>query len=113
MSTVFKARDLERASEVVAVKVPLPQYSNGLGSWSMFQREAQIGMGLNHPYVLRFIPLEPHPKRSYVVTEDVVGTTLVCRNGKGKKLPPAEALSIMSRLCEAVVYLQRQEVVLY
>jgi serine/threonine protein kinase len=113
MSTVFKARDLARASEVVAVKVPLPQYSNGLGSWSMFQREAQIGMGLNHPYVLRFIPLEPNQKRSYVVTEYVEGTTLGSRIGKGKKLPPAEALSIMSRLCEAVEYLHRQEVVHY
>ncbi|HEX4448036.1 MAG TPA: hypothetical protein VH044_14910 [Polyangiaceae bacterium] len=40
MSTVYKAADLENAGQPVAVKVPLPQYSSGVGSWSMFQ---QIG----------------------------------------------------------------------
>jgi serine/threonine-protein kinase len=113
MSTLFKALDLENSSQVVAVKVPLPQYSSGLGSWSMFQREAQIGIELDHPYILRFIALKPDRHRSYVVTEYVPGTTLAARVGKGQRLKEAEALNIMSRLCEAVDYLHGQQIVHY
>jgi serine/threonine protein kinase len=113
MATVFKALDLENSSQPVAVKVPLPQYSSGLGTWSMFQREAEIGIELDHPYILRFVALAPNKHRSYVVTEYVAGTTLATRIGKGKSLKEAEALHIMSQLCDAVDYLHRQEIVHY
>ncbi len=113
MSTLFKALDLEKGRQIVAVKVPLPQYSGGVGSWSMFQREAQIGNALDHPFVLRFVALEPNRHRNYVVTEYVSGTTLAERVGSGRRLAEAEALSIMSRLCEAVDYLHRQRIVHY
>jgi serine/threonine protein kinase len=113
MSTVFKALDLANARQVVAVKVPLPQYSSGLGSFSMFQREEQIGLELDHPFILRFLPLEPNKHRSYIVTEYVAGTTLAARIGKGRKLAEAEALRIMRLLCEAVDYLHRREIVHY
>jgi serine/threonine protein kinase len=113
MSTLFKAVDLQNSNQAVAVKVPLPQYSSGLGSWSMFQREAQIGLELDHPYILRFIPLEPNKQRTYVVTEYIAGTTLAARVGKGQRLPEPEALRIMSRLCEAVDYMHGQHIVHY
>lgn len=113
MSTVFKAADLENASRLVAVKVPLPLYASGLGSWSMFQREAEIGARLDHPYILRFIALAPSKHRSHVVTEYVAGATLATLVGRGRRLEEAEALRIMSRLCEAVDYLHRQQIVHY
>jgi serine/threonine protein kinase len=113
MSVVFKASDLANERREVAVKVPLPQYSSGLGSWSMFQREAELGGKLDHPAILRFIELAPMKDRAYLVTEYVPGLTLAARIGRGRKLPEAEALHIMSRLCEAVDYLHRQEIVHY
>ncbi len=113
MSTVFKASDLENAGQTVAVKVPLPQYSSGLGSWSMFQREAEIGARLHHPFILRFIAPALPGNRSYVVTEFLDAPTLASRIGKGRRLPEAEALSMLGRLCEAVDYLHRQGVVHY
>lgn len=113
MSTVFKASDLENPGQLVAVKVPLPQFSIGVGSWSMFQREAEIGAKLDHPSILRFVPLEPRKDRSHVVTEFVAGTTLSTRVGHGRRLPEAEALRIMSRVCEAVGYLHGQQIVHY
>jgi serine/threonine protein kinase len=113
MSTVFKATDLDNDGQLVAVKVPLPQFASGLGSWSMFQREAEIGGKLDHPYILRFIALEPRKNRSHIVTEFVAGTSLAARIGKGRRLPEAEALRIMSRLCEAVEYLHGQQFVHY
>lgn len=113
MSTIFKAADLANSSRPVAVKVPLAQFSSGLGAWSMFQREAEIGMRLDHPYLLRFIPLEADRHRTHVVTEFVEGATLATRIGKGRRLEEAEALGIMTRLCEAVDYLHRHEIVHY
>ncbi len=89
MSTVFKARDLANESQPVAVKVPLPLYASGIGSWSLFQREAEIGATLDHPYVLRFIPLAPNKHRSHVVTEYVAGTTLSARIADGEPLAVA------------------------
>ena len=93
MSTIFKAQDLRHPGAVVAVKVPLPQFSNGLGAWSMFQREAEIGGALDHPSILRFVALPPDKHRNYVVTECVEGKTLATRVGKGKAIAEPEALS--------------------
>jgi serine/threonine protein kinase len=113
MSTVFKASDLEDGGRLVAVKVPLPQFASGLGSWSMFQREAEIGGSLDHPYILRFIALPPRKNRNHIVTEYVAGPTLATRVGRGRPLPEDEALRLMSRLCEAVAYLHDRQVVHY
>src|SRR5580692_7936403 len=113
MSVVFKATDLENAGRVVAVKVPLPQYSSGLGTWSMFQHEAEIGARLHHPGILRFVELSPKKGRPYVVTEYVTAPTLATRIGHGRRLDEAEALRITSLLCDALDYLHRQEVVHY
>ncbi|HLK38452.1 MAG TPA: protein kinase, partial [Polyangiaceae bacterium] len=112
MSVVFKARDLADHGGLVAVKVPLPQYAGGMGSWSFFQHEVEIGLRLRHPYVLRFVPPGANP-RGLVVTEFVSGTTLADRIGKGDPMREAEALSVASRLCEAVAYLHGQSVVHY
>ncbi len=113
MSTVFKATDLQRDGQLVAVKVPLPQFASGLGAWSMFQREAEIGAKLDHPYILRFVPLAPQKNRNHIVTEYVAGPTLASRVGRGRRIPEAEALAIASRICDAVDYLHRKEIVHY
>ncbi len=113
MSTVFKARDLGSGGELVAVKVALPQFSSGVGSWSMSQREAEIGVKLRHPSILRFIPLPPSVHRNLVVTEYLRGTTLAARIGNGRSLPEADALRVASRLCDAVDYLHGQKIVHY
>jgi len=113
MSTVFKARDLDNGGQFVAVKVPLAQYSTGMGSWSMSQREAEIGVKLRHPSILRFVPVAPDRHQNLVVTEYVTGTTLRARIGRGRCLEEAEALAIASRLCEAVDYLHGEGIVHY
>jgi eukaryotic-like serine/threonine-protein kinase len=112
-SSVFKALDLANPQQLVAVKVPLPLYSSGVGSWSMSQREGEIGRSLSHPGILRFVQLSPGQQRGYVVTEYLAGTPLSCLVGRGRRLAEPEALCIMSRLCEAVDYLHRQQIVHY
>ena len=68
MATIFKAEDLQNGRQPVVVKVPLPLFSSGTGAWSLFQREEQIGRSLDHPFVLKFVPLPADRRRSYVVT---------------------------------------------
>jgi serine/threonine protein kinase len=113
MSTVFKAEDLTNSRQLVAVKVPLPQYSSGVGSWSISQREAEIGGKLDHPYILRFIALGPLEHQGCVVTEFVAGITLATRVGRGKRLAESEAFRLASQCCEAVSYLHEQGFVHY
>jgi len=69
MSTIFRAEDLHDDRRTVVVKVPLPVFSSGLGSWSLFQREEEIGLQLDHPFVLKFLALHgPARQRNYVAT---------------------------------------------
>lgn len=113
MSTVFKGRDLKDGDATVAVKVPLPQYSSGVGSWSMTQREAEIGAALDHPGIVRFIPLAQSGRQTpIVVTEFVSGTTLAKRIRSGS-LPEAEALRLAKWLCEVVEYMHGHGIVHY
>ncbi|HSY23244.1 MAG TPA: serine/threonine-protein kinase [Polyangiaceae bacterium] len=112
MSVVFKAKDLANDGDTVAVKIPLPEFSSGLGAWSLFQREAEIGLRLQHPSIVRFIG--PASKnREYVVTEYVTGKTLASRIGNGRRLPEAEALRILSQVSAAVDYLHGEGFVHY
>jgi serine/threonine-protein kinase len=110
MSTVFKGED-RKTGKLVAVKVPLPQFASGIGSWSMFQREAQIGRSLEHPAIVQY--LEEPANGAYVVTEFLEGTPLSDRVGNGRRLEESEALSILSRLCDAVAHLHARGFVHY
>ena len=102
MSTIFKARDLQNHDRPVAVKVPLPMVASGLGAWSMFQREEEIGLKLDHPFVLKFLPHAADRRRSYLVTEYVPGRTLADLLKERRPLPEAEAVAIASRVCAAL-----------
>jgi serine/threonine-protein kinase len=113
MSTIFKARDLQSPDDLVVVKVPLPAFASGVGAWSMFQREEEIGRKLDHPFVLKFRPLAANPRRSYVVTEYVPGHTLARRLAEEQTLPEVEALSIASQVCTAIEYIHEQGFVHY
>jgi serine/threonine protein kinase len=86
MSTLFKARDLQRDHERSSSGCPLPIYSSGIGSWSIFRREKEIGHRLDHPFVLKFLKLDADNRRSYLVTEYVPGRTLA--NRRARCAPP-------------------------
>ena len=113
MATIFKAQDLADRCRAVAVKVPLPIFASGVGSWSLFQQEEAIGRRLDHPYVLRFLPLPADRQRSYIVTEYVEGRTLADHLGQWSPLPEAEALAICARVCEALAHVHGRGFVHY
>jgi serine/threonine-protein kinase len=114
MSTIFRAEDLQDHHRSVVVKIPLPVFSSGLGSWSLFQREEEIGLKLDHPFVLKFLPLPgPARQRNYVATEFVAGETLHRYLRRQGRLPEPEALRIASQICAAVAHLHERGFVHY
>jgi len=111
MSSVFKARDM-KTGEFVALKVPLPNIEGDPAAFSRFEREEEIGRALNHPGILRIVPIPDSEKsRPYIVMEYLEGETLEQRLNRVRPFPEPEALFIVSAICGALEYLHRQEIV--
>jgi len=92
MASIYRATDMS-TGRPVAIKLPHPEMECDPVFFERFHREQDIGAKLNHPYILRFIALEPNKHRTHVVTEYVAGTTLTARIGKGRRqLKPAGLL---------------------
>ncbi|HVT10266.1 MAG TPA: serine/threonine-protein kinase [Polyangia bacterium] len=114
MSTVYRGEDLTDGNRTVAVKVPLPVFSSGVGAWSMFQREAEILAALEHPSIVRFVAAgKSGPRSSYLVTEHVEGTTLAALLQTRGAFAEEQAVEIARRLCEAVEHMHARGFVHY
>ncbi len=113
MSTVYRAEDLKNGRQPVVVKIPLPMFASGVGAWSIFQQEAEIGGQLDHPAVLKFIPLAAGERRGFIVTEHVPGETLADRLLRGPPLRESEALRIAAQVCAAVEHVHGRGFVHY
>jgi serine/threonine protein kinase len=111
MATIYKARDTHNKDEIVAVKVPHLTYESDPAFFSRFQREEQIGLRLNHPFILKFVPVGEQRGRPYIVTEYLRGCTLAHILNRTRPLPEKDALKIASLLCEALQYLHEQGVI--
>lgn len=109
MATIFKATDL-KTKGTVAVKVPFMEYESDPGFSSRFQREEEIGGRLDHPYLLKFIPVEER-SRPYIVTEYLRGYTLAHLLNSVRPMPEKDALRIAGRVCEALTYMHEHGVV--
>ena len=111
MASIFKARDSE-SGQAVALKIPHLQYESDVVFFERFKREEQIGQRLSHPYIIKV--LKPIGKsRMYMAMEFVEGKSLraLLEGRKGRSMPMAEALTIVTRLTEAVVYLHENGIV--
>jgi serine/threonine protein phosphatase PrpC len=109
MSTVFQAVD-RKNGEAVAVKVPLMNLEADPAFYSRFEREEEIGKALDHPGILKIIPVE-QKSRPYIVMEFVKGQTLDRLMQTVGILPIADTLKIASRLCDALEYMHGHGVI--
>ena len=109
MATIFKATDLLTRQDV-ALKVPLMQYESNLNFYSRFLREEKIGLLLNHPYILKCIPVE-NRSRPYIVFEYLRGDTLAHLLKKVPPLPEKDAVGLASCVCEALTHMHEHGVV--
>jgi len=109
MSTVFKAND-PQTGQTVALKVPLMNLEADPAFYSRFEREEQIGKSLDHPGILKIIPVE-QKSRPYIVMEYVKGQTLDRLMHTVGILPISDTLKIASRICDALEYMHKHGVI--
>jgi len=109
MAVIYRANDRESDREV-AIKVPHMQYESDPGFFGRFQREEEIGRKLNHPFLLKFIPVE-HKSRPYIVTEYLKGYTLSHLMTTVHPIPENDALKIASRMCDALNHMHQLNII--
>jgi len=109
MASLFKATD-RKTGAAVAIKIPLPQIESDPAGFDRFRREEEIGLKLNHPYILKFVPVEKK-SRPYLVMEYLEGQTLSELLRSVHPLPEPDAVKIASRICEALEYMHKNGVI--
>jgi len=110
MATIYKAFDTKE-NRTVAIKVPHMQYESDVGFFSRFQREADIGLILNHPNILKFYPPDPGQSRPYIVMEFLEGRTLAQVMNEVKPFPIDDALQVGARIADALSHMHEKGVV--
>ncbi len=111
MASIFKALD-RHGGQFVALKVPFMQYESDAAFYSRFQREEAIGKSMDHPSILKIIPVEAEKKsRPYIAMELLKGKTLDQVMRLHKPMPMEEAVSFAIRLCDALNYMHQKNVV--
>ena len=111
MAYIFKAQDTHRDNADVAIKVPHMTFECDVAFSTRFKREEEIGLKLDHPHVIRFIEVATPKSRPYIVTEYLRGCTLAHLMEAMSPMLEADALTIASRLCEALEYLHRNGII--
>jgi serine/threonine protein kinase len=104
MATLYRAEDMDHVRQDVVVKIPFLKFESDAAHYAQFLREEEIGLKLNHPYLLKFIPVE-NKSRAYIVTEYLRGCTLDYVIHKKRPLPEGDALKIAGVICEAVQHM--------
>jgi serine/threonine protein kinase len=109
MACVYEALDGETGRSV-ALKIPFMQYESDPGFFSRFQREENIGLTLDHPNIVKILRAADK-SRPYLVMEYLEGQTLAAGLRERAPMSEAEAVRIVSQICEGLDYLHRKGVV--
>jgi serine/threonine protein kinase len=109
--SVFKAIDTSTGSLVV-LKVPPARSERDPARYGQYLREAQIGRQLDHPSILKFIPIDECAKsRPYLVTEYLEGRSLFDELQRLGSLSVSAALRRGAQICDALDYLHRHHII--
>jgi serine/threonine protein kinase len=100
---IFKARD-RATGATVAIKAPLLAVESEPAGFERFRREEQIGEQLDHPAILRFIPVGDK-SRPYLAMEFIEGETLHAVMVRTGPMPEREAARICGVVCDALEHL--------
>jgi len=111
MGTVYKAEDTLDRNRVVAVKLPNQECANDPEALYRFQHEEEIGLELNHPFILKLVPVQGVKSRSYIVMEYLRGCTLEHLLKAMRPFPEKDALKIASLVCDALEYLHSHGII--
>ncbi len=101
MGAVYKARDTE-VDRLVALKVIRPELGRSPEVLQRFKQELVVARQITHKNVVRIYDLGDADGVKFITMEYVDGEDLKSILSKTKKLPPAEAVSIMQQICRAL-----------
>ncbi len=110
MSSVYRANDLQ-TGQTVALKIPFMSLEGDPAAFSRFERETEIGRRLDHPGIIKIVPVDFEKSRPYIAMEFLEGRTLEQYMREVRPIPVPTALTIASRLADAIAYLHRHGVV--
>ena len=105
MATIYLAEEVPDRARKVAIKVPFTRFERDPAYVARFLREERIGLQMDHPALLKFIPVAGAKSRLYLVTEYLTGCTLAKLLFQRAPLPEGDALRIASLVCDALRYL--------
>jgi len=103
MSTVYLARDI-KTGETVAIKVMDDKLINDSDYVLRFEREAKVGISLNHPNIANVITYGKEDDTYFIVMEYIQGITLTEYIKKKGPLPIKESLDIILQILSALSY---------
>jgi serine/threonine-protein kinase len=109
MASVFRATHAPDGA-TVALKVPHPEVEADVVFFDRFRREEAIGREIDHPGVVRAIPVD-RKSRVYMALEWVEGRTLRAILDESGPLAPARAVGIAVAICDALDFLHARGVV--
>lgn len=101
---VYRGTRVFGGGEPVAIKVLRHRFAENPAHVQRFVAEAEAGMRLIHPNIVRIFEHGEDQKNYYMIMEYVEGANLRDFLRLRKKLSPAEALPIMLGLSEALAY---------
>lgn len=109
MGVVYKARQ-KSLNRIVAIKVIAPERKHDAHFAVRFSREAEILARLNHPQIVTIHDFGETDGLFFLVMEFVDGVNLreVLRDGR---MEPAQALTIVPEICNALQYAHDQGIV--
>ena len=109
MASIYRATEVE-TGRTVAMKFPHPEIEADPALFDRFKREADIGLKLDHPAVMKVLKSKAQG-RIYMVMEWVEGTLLRTILSEEKKLEEQRATRIAQQVCEALGYIHKEGVV--
>jgi len=109
MASIFRATDMRNGREV-AIKIPHPEMEADPVLYDRFQREAEIGVKLDHPGVMKVLA-DDDRSQLYMVMEWVNGRLLRQILHEKGKLPLERAVKIAVNIADALDYIHRNGVV--
>lgn len=109
MASIFLAHHVEDPSKLVVIKKIISQYDNDPAFVKMFKREAEIGLQLEHPNLVRTHHVGHHDDDLFIVLEYIDGISLRELNkdlqNNGKSLSTAAYLYLFLSVAKGLNYL--------
>ncbi|HEY3325328.1 MAG TPA: serine/threonine-protein kinase [Planctomycetota bacterium] len=109
VGTVYRAHRVDD-KQPVALKVLNIHHSGDQSLITMFREEAEVGLQLSHPNIVRTLDVGYEQDRYYIVFEYVVGTPLGEILERGK-LPESQCIWILRQVGQALRQLNEKKIV--